>query len=180
MNELLLSSKPPSVEYPPNSHRYLGFVTWGVLVDRLKIPNIQREVNEEWVEKLSESLDRTYRESGFYQLGRFHLCSCQGELYLIDGQHRYNVLTKWNRLDIPIEFVIEEVNDTHLMNELFMRVNASRPSVICRNSNDQLILNGLRRYINTNYSVYLKPSSQPRRPHLHLDSMIDKQFGSCS
>lgn len=28
MNELLLNSKPSSVEYPLNSRRYLGFVTW--------------------------------------------------------------------------------------------------------------------------------------------------------
>ena len=54
MNELLLNSKPSSVEYAPNSRRYL--VTWGVLVGSLKIPDIQREVNEEWVKKLSISL----------------------------------------------------------------------------------------------------------------------------
>ena len=174
MNELLLTCKPPSVEYPPNSHRYVGFVTWGILVDRLKIPNIQREVNEEWVEKLSLSLQESFREKGYYQLGCFHLCSCQGELYLIDGQHRYNVLMKWGLQDVPIEFVIEEVESQEAMNELFMRVNASRPSVICRNSNHQLILNGLRRYLQNNYSVYLKASPQPHRPHIHLDSMVAK------
>jgi hypothetical protein len=174
MNELLLNSKPSSVEYPPNSRRYLGFVTWGVLVGSLKIPDIQREVNEEWVKKLSVSLQESYDVKGYYQLGRFHLCCYQGELYLIDGQHRYNVLMKWDRSNIPIEFVIEEVETQEGMNELFMQINASRPSVICRNSNHQLILNGLRRYFQSNYAVYLKTSRQPHRPHLQLDSIIEK------
>jgi hypothetical protein len=174
MNELLLLSCPPSIEFPANSHRHVGFLRWGDLRERLKIPSIQREIDMNWVETLKRQMEEGYRCYGHYKMGHLHLCYCQGELYLIDGQHRYRVLCELGIDEIEIEIVIEEVLNKEEMNDVFMRVNASRPSVICRNSNHQLIVNGFRKYMNSTYGCYLSGSRHPHRPHIHLDTLVEK------
>lgn len=135
----------------------------GVLVGSLKIPDIQREVNEEWVKKLSVSLQESYDVKGYYQLGRFHLCCYQGEFVFDRWSAQVQCFDEMGSFKYSYRICYRRGRNSGGY-ELFMQINASRPSVICRNSNHQLILNGLRRYFQSNYAVYLKTSRQPHRP----------------
>ena len=174
MNELLIASRPPSIEFPPNSDRHIVYVHWGFLRDKLKLPDIQREIDTSWVDTLKEQLLKGFQEKGYYALGRLHLCSCQGQLYLLDGQHRYSVLMDLDDPNIALELIIEKVENEQAMNKLFQQINLSRPSIICRNTDTQLVVNQFRKFMTNRYGKFLSTSKRPHRIHIHLDSLVEK------
>ena len=173
MNNILIQSSPPSIEFPAGSNIFIGFIRWNIFEKNMKIPDIQREINKEWVEKLHTNFIIDYKKQNYYNFDRFHLCSLNNELYLLNGQHRYQVLKKINNNNIQIEFKIEEVNSIEEMNELFMKYNHSRPSKILQNTSNQLIVNNVRKHFTNKYMSYMSTSNNNRRPQINLDTLMD-------
>ena len=173
MNNMLIQSSPPSIEFPAGSNIFIGFIKWNIFEKNMKIPNIQREINKEWVDKLYATFIEDYKKHKYYNFDRFYLCSLNNELYLLNGQHRYTVLQKINNPNIQIEFKIEEVRSIEEMNELFMKYNSSRPSIILQNTSNQLIVNNVRKYFTNKYRGYISSSNNYRRPQINLDSMMN-------
>jgi hypothetical protein len=173
MENILLQSNPPSIEFPAGSNIFIGFIKWNVFQKNMKLPDIQREIDKEWVEKLYHNFLLGYKQQKYYNFDRFHLCCLNNELYLLNGQHRYQVLKKINDDTIEIEFKIESVKSKQEMDELFMKYNHSKPSKILQNTSSQLIVNALRKYFDTKYGIYISHSNKPRRPQINLDLIVE-------
>lgn len=174
MDTILSKSNPVCIEFPVNSNKYIAFLPWRELQNILRLPDIQREVDYEWVDTLHDRIVASQKKTGVYDIGRLTLCSYSDEsLYLIDGQHRYMVLEKLDNQNVHVEIVIHRVDNEEKMNELFMQVNASRPLYPCKNTHDQLVFNGVRKYFATKYRSYVSKSASPLRPNINLNVLTE-------
>ncbi len=178
MDDFLRHSEPVSVQYPSNSSIYTAFVYGKVLLANLNIPEIQREIDSEWVETLVTSLIQEYQKQGYFDFSTFSLCYFKNELYLLNGQHRYAALRKIHDLkeylDIQIKVEVREVTSLQEMNQLWTMTNRSNSVKIVKNCNDQLVINGLLRYLGHNYQHYISKSAKPHKPNINLDHMVEK------
>ena len=93
MEDFLKKSKDP-IEQPPNSGIYRCSYLGNKFIKELQIPNIQREIDDDWVQELYESQLQDYLKNNYIDLGMFELCILDDNIYLLNGQHRYMVLSK--------------------------------------------------------------------------------------
>jgi hypothetical protein len=173
MEQLLLKSVLPTYEFPIKSKIYTAFVKNKDFLDFVKIPEIQREIDTEWVNNLKEQILKEKTKRGYYDFGLFDIACLNNTLYILNGQHRYAILNELDG-DIIIELRIYHVKSEQEMNELFMKVNGSRPSVIMKSSTSQMKMNHVRKYLIAKYNSYITKSKNPRRPNINIDSLIEK------
>lgn len=177
MNDFLMLSNPPAIEFPCGSKNFTCFFDSNTLANQLKIPDIQRELDKEWVGKLKERIMEEKMVSGIIDLGTFNLCHFNNTLYLLNGQHRYSVmqeLMKDNGNYIQMKCEVCEVVSESEMNRLWSISNDSRSSKICKNSNDQLFVNVLRNHLQTKYRDFMSNSDSPHRPNVNLNKIQNK------
>jgi len=177
MDYLLQFSIPISVEFPPNSGIFIGFLKSSILLKHLKIPEIQREVNQDRVDEIECRLCDEYDKNNFFDFGTLLLCDYDDNLYLLNGQHRYCALksiTQKHNLDIPIKVEVRRCQSKNDMEKLWRISNDSREVKLVKNSNHQLILNGLRKHLNTKYPKYISEANKPHKPHINLNNLIEE------
>jgi hypothetical protein len=92
MEQLLQKSQPSAVEHPPNSGIFTGYIKAEFLLKQLKLPNIQRELEQTHIDNLHQKFLEEHRVHGYFNFGMFDLCYFNNTLYLLNGQHRYAVL----------------------------------------------------------------------------------------
>ncbi len=174
MEDLLTKSHPQAFEYPMRSGIYTAFVKSGDLLDILKLPDIQRELDRDWVDKLREIFLEHYNQKGYFDIGILDLASHKDSLYLLNGQHRHSVLVdlRLEYPNIPVEIKIRKTESEKDLNGLFIQVNSSKPMKIYKNTDTQVVMNGLRKYFTKKYRSYLSSSARPRRPNLNLDQLM--------
>ena len=178
MDELLKCSEPMAFQFPPNSGQYIAFIDARILLKFIKLPEIQREVDEQWVTTLEENIRAESQHNGVPSLDIVDICSLNNELYLINGQHRYyvmkNLIQSGDYDSIPIIAHIKIVNNETELNNKWSISNSSRKVTIMKNTSHQKITNGLRKHLQNNYSCYISSSNFPYRPNINLNSLIEK------
>ncbi len=177
MDYLLQTSMPLSVEFPPNSGIFTGFLKSSILLKHLKIPDIQREVNQDRVEYIKSKLCKEYDDNNFFDFGTLFLCDYEGNLYLLNGQHRYCALidiTNTRNIDISIKVEIRRCKTKKEMEKLWCISNDNTEVKLVKNCNHQLILNELRKHLNTKYPKYLSEAKKPHKPHINLNNLIEE------
>ena len=140
MDLLLSTSNPPAYEHPPQSGHYSAVVRSQDLLRLLRLPEIQRELDPQWVDTLQEKLVSFARTHGYFDFGRLELGAYKDCLYLLNGQHRYHVLQRISD-DYPnicVEIKIRSVTDLSQLNDWWMIVNGSKPVEMCRSTDFQI------------------------------------------
>lgn len=173
MEQLLLKSVRPSYEFPYKSKIYTAFIKNKDFLEFVKIPEIQREIDLDWVNELKEQISKEQKIKGYYNFGLFDIACLNNTLYILNGQHRYTILRDLDR-DIIIEIKLYNLTSEQEMHELFMKVNGSRPSVIMKSTTSQMKMNHVRKYLITKYNSYITKSKNPHRPNINLDLLIYK------
>lgn len=176
MNEILSLSKPQCLEHPPCSRIFKAWINIDKLLDKLKLPDIQREIDLEWVQTLKTKILEQYNKKGYFNFDCLHLCCLNESLYLINGQHRYMVLQDLVKEypNIIIEIKIESVDCYDDLNKLFMISNGSRQAIICKNSDEQLIINIFKKHMTKKYPNYLSNAQNPHKPNINLGKIVTK------
>ena len=176
MDQFLKKSQPSAVEWPPNSGIFTLFLKAQVLLNGLKLPNIQRELDNNHIDDLYEKFIMEHRQLGYFNFGLFDLCYYDNTLYLLNGQHRYAVLQRVQLKypNISVQVKIKQTNTEEEMNHYFRIVNDSKQSIIVKNSNHQVILNSFRRHLTQNYQDFLVKSKKPHKPNINLDNLMEK------
>ena len=178
MNDLLQHSQPTAIEYPPNSNIYTAFINGNILLQYLKIPDIQREIVTERVIELKDKFESEYQTQGFYDFGLFLVCEYDDNLYLLNGQHRYNALKLINEskpdILLPVRVEVRQTNFKNEMIKIWSASNDTRQVKLVKNGTHQLIINGLRKHLNTKYSTYISSSLKPHKPHFNLDILVEE------
>lgn len=153
----------PVYESPPGSDKYTMCIMSKDLIGHLQLPDIQRECNPKHVKYLKETINNDY--------GIIILAEFKNTLYIIDGQHRYQVMNQSENTEIQL--TVKRVKSQNEMDNYFVYVNNSFPSKIFKNSNQTGIYNGLRKYFQNTFPKFLSTANKPRRPNISLDGMID-------
>lgn len=177
MNDLLKLSQPTAIQFPPNSNIYMGFIDGNLLLKHLKIPQIQREVTLDRVTELELKLTKEHEENGFYDFGILLICDYNDNLYLLNGQHRYCALksiVNKKDINIPIRIEVRKTKTIEEMEKLWIVSNDSREVKLVKNSNEQLVINGLRKYLNTKYSNFISDASKPHKPNINLNNLVEE------
>ena len=125
MNELINISEPKAFAYPPHSVIFNCFINFSEHSDKFKwnIPKIQREVDDLHIEKLYNKLKKEYLLENVYNFGIFELASLNDVLYLLNGQHRYNVLLKLKNEGINnllIHIRIKDISNEDELNDFLL------------------------------------------------------------
>lgn len=175
MEYILKNSYPEWVEFPCKSKNYISFIPCHILLQCIKIetPEIQRELDFDWIQELRKKIDIEFSRKGFYDFGRFDIASLDDKLYLLNGQHRYQILQNHKYNDILVEVKIYTCDNRTHMEDVFMIVNGSRPSILAESSSTQIIINKIRKHFSTHYGMYLSHSKNPHKPNINLDKMCE-------
>ena len=180
MDELLTYSFPPAYEFPPDSEIYNIHLPSDVLIKKIQLylPSMQRELDAEWVESLTEKIKEAFVEKGFVDIGTIHIGIYDNTFHLIDGQHRYVVLNELFkcRIIIPVHVKLYDLKKEQDLSELFAKINGSKPSKIYQSTQTQIIINTFRKYMTEEYSEYFVKTDRPKKPNLNLQQTIDKMM----
>ena len=174
METFIEKSNPIAHEFPPSSNSYKVYIESNELLKNVQLDvDIQRELDTSWVEELKHKILKNYELKGYFFFGTFEVASLNNSLYLLNGQHRYFILKEIVHLypKIPIDMNIHIVKSKEELNELWMMVNGSKPSKLCKSTSKQVILNTIKKYLTQHYPKYLTTAAKPQKPHINLDQL---------
>tara|TARA_B100000405_G_scaffold24025_1_gene17655 strand:- start:1492 stop:2577 length:1086 start_codon:yes stop_codon:yes gene_type:complete len=176
METLIEKSNPIAHEFPPLSNNYTVHVNSIEMLKNVQLDiDIQRELDPEWISVLKEKIIEHRRDKGFFFLGAFEVACLSNSLYMLNGQHRYFVVkdlhSEFKEEQIPVELKIYTVSSKEEMHELWMKVNGSKPSKLCKSTSTQVIINSIKKYFAQNYAKYLTNADKPTRPNINLDQL---------
>jgi len=161
-------------EFPPLSNLYTVYISSADLLKTVQLDvEIQRELDLEWVEELKNKILKNYTEKGFFYFGAFDVACFNNALYILNGQHRYFVLKDIKDLydNISLEVKIHTVYTQDELNELWMMVNGSKPSKLCKSTSKQVIINSIKKYVTQLYPKFITTALKPQKPHINLESL---------
>ena len=150
-----------------------------LVVMNIHKPDYQRDKLEEHVEEIYEFQLSHYKKYGTYlYFGCITIAICNGEKYLLDGQHRlfsmekiYN-MNEFNDFKVDIEII--ECQSMEEMQELFTIINKNIPVKDFLKNFKKEIAVQLRDYLKMNYSNYISTSQTPRIPNINLENFLDE------
>lgn len=159
------------------SNNMICVVHYEYLKNKIKVPDIQRDVSEEWVNELYKQQIEHYDKYNFVNIGIIDIgvindCDL---LYLLNGQHRFKVLdllcNDYNLHNINVYCNIHFVNDYAELNNKWIVLNHSRPVQIYNDSSINLIMNNIKKYLKNNYKKYLSESDKNHLSKMNLDKL---------
>lgn len=172
MENFIEKSYPIAQEFPPLSNIYVVFIDGSELLKNVQLDiEIQRELELNWVDELKGKIIKDYKEKGYFFFGTFEVASFNHSLYLLNGQHRYfvlkDIIEEYGK--VPVNINIHTVSSQNELNELWMKVNGSKPSRLCKSTSKQVILNSIKKYLIQYYPKYITTAIKPQKPHINLD-----------
>lgn len=172
--EYILKKAESFQEFPKDSKRFNVYIKTHIITQYLYSPDIQRELNINWTKDLKSKFDDRFLITGYYDFDRLHIADVDDKLYILNGQHRLNIICNDDKYkDITIEVRIFKCETMDEMNNLFLDVNGSKPCKIVESVSTQLDLNKIRKFLQYKYPMYIKPTNSPRRPHINLDTLVE-------
>jgi hypothetical protein len=157
------------------SNRYLGVLRSDKLIaHNPQVPNIQRLCDDTKVSDIVVYQSHRLKQSGtcnFLGVINIHFCKETGELYIIDGQHRYEAVKRICRevcnFPVAIEIVIVETLDEVKENYKILNKNTTLPDF--PETIDKAIPETVALYFKEKYPTIWSKSSRARRPHIFFD-----------
>ena len=167
--ESILQQAKTTLEFPVGSARWDITIEFEKIKRLINIPDIQRELNDEWVRQLANNIHR----DPWRDVGRLDLVCLNDEFYLVNGQHRFALLSTDYEDTKLVHFKVYKVSTEEEMNGVFQNVNHSRPAAIVGSTSDTIIHNRICRYMKDNYKSYMSDAKKPRLPNFNLDHMME-------
>lgn len=149
---------------------------------RIVFPGIQRDLMKDHVSEIVKFQRDYLQKNGSYIFPNcLQFCRLKGELFCIDGQHRYesikNLYNDDKLYDWTIDIEITEcINETEMI-DMFKIINLNKPiPEFLKTANETTLdlINDIKNYIRKNYVSYVKPSTKPQRPNVNLDMFLDE------
>ena len=157
--------------------RWVCLFSVSKLLEIVKIPDIQRNLDDDHVNKIFESQVNLFNEKGYYDLGILSLCYVEdtNNYWLIDGQHRYSTIMKlYNNIEFEVYISIYSVKNEKERDNIYHTINLNKPTAIAKNSNIDLEVSKFLRTFEKNYKEYIKNSRNPQRPNINIDVFREK------
>ena len=157
------------------NNRYLGVVRSDKLIAyNPQIPHIQRLCDETKVNDIVVYQSHRLKQNGacnFLGVINIHFCKETGELYIIDGQHRYEAVKCICRevcnFPVAVEIVVVDTLDEVKENYKILNKNTTLPDF--PDTIDKAIPEKVALYFKEKYPTIWSKSSRARRPHIFFD-----------
>lgn len=137
------------------------------------IPNEQRIRDDNKVHEIVEYNRTHMKEKGwcnFMGCINIHLCEENNQMYLVDGQHRYEAIREINEtMNIPIVFELVTVLTMNELKRNYKIINKNTPLPEFPESIDKNIPEEVAKYFKTTYPDIWSKNSRARRPNIYFD-----------
>jgi hypothetical protein len=155
-------------------NKYLGMIHSARLTSfNIQIPNIQRIRDDTKVAEIVEYQKSKMKTKGgcnFMGVINIHYCGETRELFVIDGQHRFEAIKLINTtisVPVSVEYVI--VDTMTELRENYNLINKNTPLPEFPETIDKAIPETVAVYFRERYPTIWSKSSRARRPHIYFD-----------
>lgn len=134
----------------------------------IQIPVCQRSYITERIDYFYNKLSNKDK-----YIGLIHCALWAGNMYIVDGQHRYYAYKKQyeNNNDITIPYVVKLCNTRNEINEYFKELNnvINLESIILDDFDESEII---KNHIKQNYGKHISHSEKPLYPNINIDQVV--------
>ena len=150
-----------------------------LLKRKVIFPEYQRELLEEHSKQIVEFQKEHFKKHGsFIFLNCIQFCMLDGELFCVDGQHRYHAIRELiNIQDWCIDIEITNCINQDEMHEIFRIINLNKPLPdFFKKSKEEIdIVGDIKKYL-SKYAKYFSKTEYPKIPNVNLDLFLDDLF----
>jgi len=155
-------------------NKHIGVINSTQLLSyNIQIPNIQRIRDDAKVGEIVTYQKEFLRKDGacnFIGVINIHYCEDTSELYLTDGQHRYEAIKAINTdINIPVIVEVVVVKTMAQLKENYNILNKNTPMPDFPDTIDKAIPENVALFFRNRYPTIWSPSTRPRRPHINFN-----------
>lgn len=156
------------------NNKHVGIIQSGKLIKHnIQIPNIQRLRDDDKISDIVAYQQSKLRLDGvcnFLGTINIHYCEENKQLWLIDGQHRFEAVRLINSsINIPVIIELVLVKTVAELKENYTILNKSTPMPDFPETIDKSIPENVAQYFRTRYPTMWSKSTKARRPHIYFD-----------
>ncbi len=158
------------------NNKYIGRIMLKDLFEvDIKIPNIQRILNEDKVNNIVDyQIDKLLYDD-FNFIGVINIHILKNEHYLVDGQHRFfalkNLYNKGHNIPVFIEMIV--VNDYNELKHNYNIINKNTPLPDLPTNIDKNIAETVALNIKNKYPNIWSNNSRAHRPNIYFDYFLE-------
>ena len=139
----------------------------------ISVPNAQRIRDDDKVNDIVKYQLEQLRTKGYCNimgLINIHYCKSTNELYLVDGQHRYEAIRKINETNnISVSFELVSVDTMEELKDNYKIINKNTPLPDFPETIDKNIPEDVAKYCKTTFPNIWSKNSRARRPHIYFN-----------
>ena len=156
------------------NNRYVGVITSSKLMAfPIEIPNIQRIRDDDKVNDIVAYQLGKLRQTGscnFIGSINIHYCAENQDLYLVDGQHRFEAIKQISQtISIPVCVEIVKVDTLAELKENYNMINKNTPLPEFPDTIDKTIPERVANHYKQRYPDIWSKSMRARRPHIYFN-----------
>ena len=156
------------------NNRYIGVISSSKLMTfNIEIPNIQRIRDNDKVNDIVAYQQAKLKQTGacnFIGCINIHHCAENQELYLVDGQHRFEAIKQLSQtINLPVCIEIVKVNTVLELKENYNIINKNTPLPEFPEAIDKTIPERVANYYKQRYPDIWSKNMRARRPHIFFN-----------
>lgn len=156
------------------NNRCIGVIPSNKLISlNIEIPNIQRIRDDDKVKDIVAYQQAKLKQTGtcnFIGCINLHYCLENQELYLVDGQHRFDAIKQLSQtINIPVLVEIVKVSTLVELKENYNIINKNTPLPEFPETIDKSIPERAANYYKQRYHEIWSKTARARRPHIFFN-----------
>lgn len=156
------------------NNRYIGVIQSSKLMTfPIEIPNIQRIRDDDKVSEIVAYQNMKLKQTGacnFIGSINIHYCAENQDLYLVDGQHRFEAIKQISQtISIPVCVEIVKVDTLQELKENYNMINKNTPLPEFPETIDKTIPERVAYYYKTRYPNIWSKSTRANRPNIYFN-----------
>ena len=156
------------------NNRYIGVIASSKLMTfPIEIPNIQRIRDDDKVSEIVAYQQGKLRQTGacnFIGSINIHYCAENQDLYLVDGQHRFEAIKRISQtISIPVCVEIVKVDTIQELKENYNMINKNTPLPEFPETIDKTIPERVANYYKARYPNIWSKSTRANRPNIYFN-----------
>ena len=156
------------------NNRCIGVIPSNKLISfNIEIPNIQRIRDDDKVKDIVAYQQAKLKQTGtcnFIGCINIHYCLENLQLYLVDGQHRFDAIKQLSQtINIPVLVEIVKVNTLTELKENYNIINKNTPLPEFPETIDKSIPERAANYYKQRYPEIWSKTARARRPHIFFN-----------
>jgi 5-methylcytosine-specific restriction endonuclease McrA len=156
------------------NNRYIGVIHSSKLMTfPIEIPNIQRIRDDDKVNEIVEYQQLKLKQTGtcnFIGSINIHYCAENQDLYLVDGQHRFEAIKQISKsISIPVCVEIVKVDTIQELKDNYNMINKNTPLPEFPETIDKTIPERVANYYKARYPNIWSKSTRANRPNIYFN-----------